>query len=59
MAKHTASAAKRGPFFCATTKSINILKISALYFCSFELVSKRVGNNFKRVGTGTKARPEW
>ena len=37
----------------------NLLKYSALYFCSFELVSKRVGNYFKRVGTGTKTRPEW
>ena len=37
----------------------NSLKFSALYFCSFELVLKRVGNNFNRVGTGTKTRPEW
>ena len=37
----------------------NRLIFSALYFCSFELVTKRVGNNFNRVGTGTKTRPEW
>ena len=44
------------PFFPVSN---NPLKTSALYFCSFEPVSKRVGNYFKRVGTGTKTRPEW
>ena len=51
---------KNSPDFFRDGNAIKkTLRMNILYFCPIELVSKRVGDYFKRVGTGTKTRPEW